>query len=71
MWRDFMPSFYANAEIHLDIAASSQQNMFTLADFQKFAGFEAGGRDTGKNPVLKSSSEEKSVSWLDDVRLRC
>jgi hypothetical protein len=25
----------------------------------------------GKKPVLKSSSKGKSISWLDDVRLRC
>jgi hypothetical protein len=29
------------------------------------------GRATGKNPVLKSSSEGNSISWLDDVRLHC
>jgi hypothetical protein len=66
-----MPAFCAYAEIHLDIATASQQNMFTLGISKSSPVLRRIGRAAGKNPVLKSSSEEKRISWLDDVQLRC
>jgi hypothetical protein len=60
--RDFMPSFYSKAEIHLDIVPPSQQNMFTLADFQKFAGFEADWSRCRQKPsfeVIQRREENK------------
>jgi hypothetical protein len=66
-----MPPFCTSAEIHLDIAAPSQQNIFTLGISKSSPVLKQIGRAAGKNPVLKSSSEEKRISWLDDVQLRC